>query len=133
MLYVQFYQPNAMHQREVVQASGDRSVIVYDGRGKPGKWYADAREECIQRGYAGFRFFRGETFSRSVPEGPYHGLPVYYVCGVDAEAGQGRVVFMTQRPFFTPRAAQEYALECAKSWEAFVVEGAPLPLAQGEQ
>ena len=67
MLYVQFFQKAATDASQVIEATGDRSVIVYDGRRAAPYWLTDAEDECRKRGYVALQFFRGATFTRSNP------------------------------------------------------------------
>ena len=73
MLYVQFFQKSAI-SNDVIEACGDRSVIVYDARSPVSSHEADAKVECAKRGYVGFQFFKGETFTRSAPVSKYSPL-----------------------------------------------------------
>jgi hypothetical protein len=67
MLYVQFYQPSALDPDTLIEASGDRSVVILDGRCSPAKNGRIAKAECIKRGYSAWCIFKGETFTRSRP------------------------------------------------------------------
>lgn len=64
MKYAQFYQKSAISDK-IIEASGDRSVIIYDGRWGNIKIRYDAEIECRERGFIAFAIFQGETFSRS--------------------------------------------------------------------
>jgi hypothetical protein len=68
MIFVQFYQPSALNSIELVEACGDRGVVILDGRStaRHVEW---AREECLKRGYKGWKLMKGENFSRSWPIG----------------------------------------------------------------
>lgn len=75
MLYAQFYQmstgyipstiPPQFGEPRLIEASGDRSVIVLDGRILESFNLNIARQECKRRGYVGFSLHKGETFTRS--------------------------------------------------------------------
>ena len=72
MIYAQFYQRSALDADgqkclPLIEACGDRSVIIYDGRLRRADIGRDAAMECAKRGYAGWRIHKGETFTRSVP------------------------------------------------------------------
>lgn len=66
MIYVQFYQKSAISD-ELIEASGDRSVIILDGRESRFAQTSIARQACQERGYLAWRLFKGETFTRSAP------------------------------------------------------------------
>lgn len=75
MLYAQFYQmstgyipgsiPPKFGEPRLIEASGDRSVIVLDGRILGSFNLNIARQECKNRGYVAYALFKGETFARS--------------------------------------------------------------------
>lgn len=66
MYYAQFYQRSAIGE-EVIEACGDRSVVILDGRCSK-QWMSEtAANECKRRGYIAWRIFKGEAFSRSAP------------------------------------------------------------------
>jgi len=73
MIFAQFYQKAIwpIGTEEIIEASGDRSVIILDGRERNQTHHAIAAHECKKRGYAGYKLFRGETFTRSVPISEY--------------------------------------------------------------
>lgn len=64
MLYAQFSQKSAISD-DIVEACGDRAVIILDARHSMVHNASIARAECIKRGYKGFTLYRGEAFSRS--------------------------------------------------------------------
>lgn len=67
MIYAQFFQQGLGIERgKLVEACGDRSVVIMDGR-SPQRHAGWAREECLKRGYAGWQLFKGESFTRSRP------------------------------------------------------------------
>lgn len=65
MVYAQFYDYNLANKLD--EASGDRSVVIIDGRLSPANIGSIAAAECSKRKYAAWRIFRGESFNRSVP------------------------------------------------------------------
>ena len=77
MLFAQFYQlstgyvPGSIPPRfddaykRLIEACGDRAVIVLDARHSNATNDNIARAECENRGYIGYQIFRGESFIRS--------------------------------------------------------------------
>ena len=71
MLYAQFYQKSAISD-SLVEACGDRSVIILDGRYSPQTNGEIAAREAAKRGYLAWSIHRGESFTRSTKvSGPY--------------------------------------------------------------
>ena len=69
MYYAQFYQRSAISD-EIIEACGDRSVVILDGRFSK-EWMSKTAEvECKRRGYLAWRIFMGESFTRSAPVSP---------------------------------------------------------------
>jgi hypothetical protein len=69
MIYVQFYQKGVM-TGDTIEACGDRSVVVLDGRCTR-DWLMDiATDECEKRGFIAWRLFKGDSFTRSTPISP---------------------------------------------------------------
>lgn len=70
MYFAQFYQystPNPWQPKaELIEASGDRSVIILDGRESRATHCAIARTEAIRRGYLAYRVFKGDSLTRNV-------------------------------------------------------------------
>lgn len=65
MYYAQFYQRSATNPEEIIEACGDRSVVILDGRCSK-QWMGEtAAQECKRRGYVAWRVFKGESFTRS--------------------------------------------------------------------
>lgn len=64
MYFAQFYQKSAIGP-EIIEACGDRSVIILDGRMSRANMGLIAKEECLRRGYLAWSIFRGEAFTRS--------------------------------------------------------------------
>jgi hypothetical protein len=65
MIYVQFYQRSAIDPLVTIEACGDRSVVILDGRCSNERNGRIAEHECSKRGYIAWRIFRGETFTHS--------------------------------------------------------------------
>lgn len=64
MYYIQFYQKSAISE-DIIEACGDRSVIVVDGRESRETIRLFAEKEGVKRGYLAWALFKGESFSRS--------------------------------------------------------------------
>lgn len=70
MIYAQFYHMSVAHQwndfKSVpIEACGDRSVIILDGRHSLADNKQLTAEWCEKRGYIGYAIHKGESFSRS--------------------------------------------------------------------
>ena len=75
MLYAQFYNlstgyvegtiPPQFGEPQLIEASGDRAVIILDARYNKATNEEISAKECAKRGYKAWRIFRGETFNRS--------------------------------------------------------------------
>lgn len=65
MKFIQFYQPSALDANETIEASGDRSVVIVDGRLSNRNIGLIAQDECRKRGYVAWSVFQGESFTRS--------------------------------------------------------------------
>jgi len=67
MIFVQFYQLAVwpIGTDKIIEAVGDRSVIVVDGRWSDGDIYSLATDQCKKRKFIGWRVFKGETFTKS--------------------------------------------------------------------
>lgn len=63
-LFAQFYQKSATDNSKLIEALGDRSVMILDGRFSIDSHLSFCREECSQRRFAGFSINRG-AFSSS--------------------------------------------------------------------
>jgi hypothetical protein len=66
MIYTQFYQKSAISD-DFIEALGDRSVIILDGRNTRFTHRSISAGECRKRGYLAWRLYSGESFSRSAP------------------------------------------------------------------
>lgn len=66
MIYVQFYQRGVI-TGDTIEACGDRSVVILDGRCSK-EWMGEtAAAECKRRGYIAWRIFKGASFVRAEP------------------------------------------------------------------
>ena len=68
MIFASFYQhPVNFGQADLspIEACGDRSVIIIDGRVSASSQVSIARTECAKRGYIGFSLHKGPTFTRA--------------------------------------------------------------------
>ena len=64
MIYAQFYHYGL--SGNLVEACGDRAVVIIDARLKPRTIGELAAEECKKRGYISWAIFKGESFTNSV-------------------------------------------------------------------
>lgn len=72
MLFAQFLHKSAIGP-ELIEASGDRSVVILDGRYSNASNNDIARQECIKRGYLAYSIYKGESFTRCVRvSGPWY-------------------------------------------------------------
>ena len=69
MIFAQFYQKGTTGK--LIEACGDRAVIVLDGRKTLLRNKAIAAENCLARHYIGYRLYQGETFTRCTPVTEY--------------------------------------------------------------
>ena len=67
MYYAQFYQRSAINPADIIEACGDRSIIILDDRCSRQRMGETAAAECVKRGYVAWRIFKGEAFTRSAP------------------------------------------------------------------
>lgn len=77
MVYVQFFQnstgyvPGTIPPRfdpayvKPIEATGDRGVLIVDGRLSAENIGRIAAEECRRRGFVAWQVFKGESFTRS--------------------------------------------------------------------
>ena len=64
MIYAQFYHYDLAG--DLVEACGDRAVVIIDARLKPRTIGEIAAEECKKRGYIAWAIFKGGSFTNSV-------------------------------------------------------------------
>ena len=64
MIYAQFYHYGL--DGNLVEACGDRAVVILDARFKPVANGDIATNECKKRGYVAWAIFKGESFTNSV-------------------------------------------------------------------
>jgi hypothetical protein len=64
--YAQFFQYSALDKNRIIEACGDRSVIILDGRISKKTMGEIAKEECIRRGYVAWQIHQG-NFRESKP------------------------------------------------------------------
>lgn len=68
MYFAQFYQLPVNHGQSdlsPIEACGDRSVIILDGRETLPSMHDTSLIECMKRGYIGFSIHKGDSFTRS--------------------------------------------------------------------
>lgn len=70
MIFVQFFIKSAIDSSQIVEACGDRAVVILDGRVRQDTRDSIAHEVGTQRKYVAYRMYKGETFTRSRPTGP---------------------------------------------------------------
>ena len=66
MYFAQFYQKAVWPagSNELIEATGDRAVIILDGRMGWSIREVITREECAKRGYVAYSLHVGDSFSR---------------------------------------------------------------------
>ena len=64
--FAQFFQHSALDKNKIIEACGDRSVIILDGRISKETMGAIAAKECSKRGYVAWQIHRGD-FRESKP------------------------------------------------------------------
>jgi hypothetical protein len=64
--YAQFYQKGVM-SGNTIEACGDRSVIILDGRMSRQSMGEIAAKECAKRGFIAWRVFKGDRFDSANP------------------------------------------------------------------
>ncbi len=69
MIYAQFFQQSATNQEDLIEACGDRSVVILDGRFSGTAHRQWAREECSKRGYKAWQLMKGAQFTNAKPVG----------------------------------------------------------------
>jgi hypothetical protein len=66
MIFAQFFKQSAIDQNKIIEACGDRAVIVLDGRCSRAWMGQVAAIECKKRGFSHWQIMRGENFLRGV-------------------------------------------------------------------
>ena len=82
MIYAQFYQMGLAvgdQPAKLIPATGDRSVIVLDGRERQHTWVQITQEECHKRGYKAWQLFWGDNVASGTPCTPIYYNLVYNV------------------------------------------------------
>lgn len=69
MVYVQFYQKSAINEDKIIEACGDRSVIILDGRNTSFTHHSIGEAECRKRGFVAWQVFKGDSLLHSNPVG----------------------------------------------------------------
>ena len=64
--FAQFFQHSALDKNKIIEACGDRSVIILDGRISKETMGDIAAKECSKRGYVAWQIHRGD-FRESKP------------------------------------------------------------------
>jgi len=69
MFYVQFFQRAVwpIGTNDLIEGTGDRSVIILDGRESLSTMHSFSRAQCHRRGYLAWQLFKGPSFTRSSP------------------------------------------------------------------
>ncbi len=75
MLYVQFFQRSATNPNDLVEACGDRSVIILDAQERADTHKTIATRECMRRGYRAWQLWKGDSFTRSTAVSPVYHTP----------------------------------------------------------
>jgi hypothetical protein len=70
MYFATFYQRSAIDPATLIEACGDRAVIILDGRESAASHRAIAAAECAKRGYLAWQLHKGDAFTRSAPTSP---------------------------------------------------------------
>lgn len=66
MIFVQFFQKSAI-SNNVIEATGDRSVVLLDGRNTDFTHRSIAAGECRKRGYVAWQLFKGDSLLLNRP------------------------------------------------------------------
>lgn len=64
MYFASFYQPSAIDPNQLIEACGDRAVIILDGREHAATHHQISAIECRKRGYKAYQLHKGESFTR---------------------------------------------------------------------
>lgn len=66
MYFAQFFRRGVI-TGDLIEAVGDRSVIILDGRESLGAHHDIAADECSKRGFAAYQIRKGESFTNYTP------------------------------------------------------------------
>lgn len=113
MIFAQFYQKGTTGK--LIEACGDRAVIILDGRRSQHYNMAVAAETCAKRKYIGYALFRGDSFTRCSPLTAYRPICLGKLYSTDYLAKAMALIYQA-----------DYK-ECAAYWEMLSVgyEGTP--------
>ena len=77
MYFAQFFQkstgyivgaiPPVFGKPQPIEATGDRGVIILDGRNTLNAMHKIAERECDKRGFIGWQLFKGQSFTHCTP------------------------------------------------------------------
>lgn len=80
MIFAEFYRRNLAGK--LVQACGDRSILILDGRNRDEEWHRIASRECLAREYEAYQLRKGRGFLDSKPAST---MVMPSACGVPQE------------------------------------------------
>lgn len=69
MIFAQFYH-YGVESHSLIEACGDRSVVILDARRCYSSHFADARMECAKRNFDAWELRKGNSFSDAKPISP---------------------------------------------------------------
>lgn len=69
MIFAQFFDRSVM-SKDLIEACGDRAVVILDGRESTDTHNRIAAVECVNRGYLAYMLCKGDSFTRSSSIGP---------------------------------------------------------------
>ena len=67
MYFVQYFQPSCINPAKLIEACGDRAVIILDGRNSSQTMLDIAESFGRQRKYNAYQIYKGESFTRAKP------------------------------------------------------------------
>jgi len=76
MVFAEFYRTNLAGKLE--PATGDRSIVILDGRNSEAAWHSIAARECVRRDFEAYQIRKGRRFTDSTH---VSGLIFPSVCG----------------------------------------------------
>lgn len=59
MYFATFYQPSAIQPDKLIEACGDRAIIILDGREHAATHHSISAAECKKRGYKAYQLHKG--------------------------------------------------------------------------